>query len=95
MKRLLSFPAPPNSRCCRNCYRTSSFTLRKGVYSTPECRVEPAGGVFLHRRRDAALKVARGTDRRMPEPLPRDLQVHPGEQMLGRMAVAKVMEPDP
>ena len=84
MKRLFSFPASPNSRCYRNCCRTSSFMLRKGVYSTPERRVEPSGGVFLHRRRDAAIKVERGTDRRMPEPLLRDLQVHPGEQVLSR-----------
>jgi hypothetical protein len=53
--------------------------LRKGVYSTLERRVEPSGGVFLHRRRGAAIKVERGTDGRMPEPLLRDLQVHPAE----------------
>ncbi len=64
-------------------------------YSRPKRSVDLGGGIFLHSLGDVRVQVERRRDRRVTEPLLRDLRMNAGEQELCRMTMPKIVEPRP
>jgi len=72
--------------CYRIWYRSSSFCFFDKFYRRLERSVEPRGRVCLHRVADVRIKIKRGGDRGMPQPLLHDFWMYVSSQLLCGMA---------